>query len=77
MLSGEIFLEYQLPIVDNVYKHEHVQINSENKVYQLLFIQDKNQNVEAYETNCIKCVYEELANQLRIGNSVFINQKRN
>ena len=69
-------MEYQLPIIDKLDKHEHNQKNSNNKVYQLLFIQDKNQSVEAYETNCITCVFEELTNKLRIGNSVFINQKK-
>ena len=51
-------------------------ICEQQPVYQLLFIQDKNQSIEAYETNCIKCAYEELINQLETGNSVFINQKR-
>ena len=48
--------------------------SSEQEIYQMLFINDENQSVEAYETNSI--VFEDLINHLKKGKSVFINRKK-
>ncbi len=69
-------MENQSLIVNILEKEPNQIISEQQPVYQLLFIQNKNQSIEAYETACIKCAYEELLNQLEAGNSVFINQKR-
>lgn len=49
-------------------------LDSEQDVFQILFIHTKNQTVEAWETNRI--VIDDLINHLRAGESVFINPKK-
>lgn len=46
----------------------------EQDIFQLLFLDPKNQTVEAWETNCIEC--DDLINHLRAGESVFISPKK-
>jgi hypothetical protein len=52
---------------------ERNELDSEEDVFQLLFLNPENQTVEAWETNCI--VFDDLINHLRAGESVFINPK--
>ena len=50
------------------------EFDSEQNVFQLLFLHPENHTVEAWETNCI--VLDDLINHLRAGESVFINPKK-
>jgi hypothetical protein len=49
-------------------------LDSDEDVFQILFLHSDNQTVEAWETNSIEC--EDLINHLRAGESVFINPKK-
>jgi len=59
-----------------VWQHsfERDEHDSEQDVFQLLFLNTENESIEAWETNSIEC--EDLINHLKAGESVFISPKR-
>ena len=50
------------------------ELDSDEDVFQLLFLHPENQTVEAWETNSID--FEDLNSHLRAGESVFISPKK-
>jgi hypothetical protein len=50
------------------------ELDSEQDVFQILFLHAENQTVEAWETNRI--IIDDLINHLKAGESVFISPKK-
>lgn len=49
-------------------------LSSEEDIYQLIYMNDKNQSVEVYETNYLPC--DDLFSHLKTGESIFITKKK-
>ena len=59
-------------MIKNIPKQDN--LSSEEDIYQLIYMDDKNQSVEVYEMNYLPC--DELFDHLKTGESIFITKKK-